>query len=104
MNFSTSLKTLRHIIHELRQTSPQGSWKESLVLRYIFNQYRKFKTTEQQVCKDREEVNFIANTYLCYLRSSRMRQEIHDQFHGRGERSVEETARLVGFKLPHDPK
>ncbi|KAF2893310.1 hypothetical protein ILUMI_12866 [Ignelater luminosus] len=104
MNFSASLKTLRHITHELRQSSPQGSLKDSLVLRYIFDQYHKFKTTEQQVCKAQEEVNFIANSYLCYLRSTRKRQEIHDQYHGRGERSVEETARLVGFKLPHDPK
>lgn len=49
-------------------------------------------------------MNFIANSYLCYLRSSRMSQEIHDEFHGKGERTVAETAHMVGFKLPHDPK
>jgi len=101
---NSGIKTLRQITHELRHTSPQGTLKDSLVLRYILDQYRKFKMTDQQVCKATEEVNFIANTYLCYLRSSRMEQEIHKLYHARGERSVRETADIVGFKLPQDPK
>lgn len=52
----------------------------------------------------REEMDFMAKTFLCYLRSSRLSHEIHDEFHGKGERTVAETARMVGFKLPHDPK
>lgn len=31
-------------------------------------------------------------------------QELHAEYHGRGERTVKETADLVGFKLPHDPR
>lgn len=101
---SPLVSTLRQLIHELRRINPQNSLKDNLMLRYILSQYRKFQINDQQLCKAREEVSYTANTYLCYLQSSRKHQEIHDQFHGKGERSVEETARMVGFKLPHEPK
>lgn len=100
----TKINTLRQIIAEMRNALPKNSLKDNLALQYIFAQYRKYKTTSQQLCKDREEMEFIANSYLCYLKSLRLEQEIHQEFHGRGERSVRETANLVGFKLPHDPK
>lgn len=47
---------------------------------------------------------FLGNTYLCYLQSSRIYKRINDEYKGAGERSVEATAKMVGFKLPHDPK
>lgn len=95
---------LRQIISELRQTLPRDSLRDNLAVGYILGQYRKHKTMSDQLCKAREEMEFMAKTYLCYLKSSRMQQEIHNEFHGKGERSVRETANLVGFKLPHDPK
>ncbi|KAB0802349.1 hypothetical protein PPYR_04535 [Photinus pyralis] len=102
--YANSIKTLRQIIHELRRAIPQGNLKDNLAIRYLFDQYRLFNMTDQQICKAKDEVLFAANTYLCYLRSSRIQQEIHNQYHGKGERSVKETANIVGFKLPHDPK
>lgn len=101
---SPSIKTLRQIVHELRRSASRKDLKDSLIMQYILQQYRKFSTTDQQVCKAVEEVNAIANTYLCYLKSTRIQQEIHDQYHNKGERSIRETANIVGFKLPHDPK
>lgn len=100
---SQNLSLLRHIIKELRQVSTQPL-RDNLTLRYLLNEYRKFQTTDEQLCRAREEKKFIANTYLCYLRSSRLHKEINDEFHGKGERTVEQTAKMVGFKLPHDPK
>ncbi|KAL1490540.1 hypothetical protein ABEB36_013216 [Hypothenemus hampei] len=100
----SKLQTLRGVIRELRYSLPDRTLKDNIAFRYIMNQYRKYRTTDQQICKAQEEMDFIANTYLCYLRSSRLSQEIHDEFHGKGERSIEDTARMVGFKLPHDPK
>lgn len=98
------LSVLRQIISELRYALPEGNLKNNLALRYVLDQYQKYKTTDQQLCKAREEMEFIAKTYLCYLKSSRIEQEIHNEFHGKGERSVAETANMVGFKLPTDPK
>jgi hypothetical protein len=100
----SKIGTLRQIISELRHALPPGLLKNNLALQYLLSQYRLNKTTSEQLCKAREEMEFMAKTYLCYLRSSRMQQQIHDEFHGKGERSVRETANLVGFKLPHDPK
>lgn len=95
----------RSLIHELRLASPNGTMnKDSLVFQYISSQFRKYKTTDQQLCKAREEIQFLGNTYLCYLRSLRKQNDIQKHYKGGGERSVKQTADMVGFKLPNDPK
>jgi len=100
-----ALNVYRSLIHELRLASPNGIMnKDSLAFKYISSQYHKYKTTDQQLCKAREEMQFLGNTYLCYLRSLRKQESIQKHFTGKGERSVKETADMVGFKLPHDPK
>lgn len=97
-------KTLRGLLNELRLASPSGCSKNSLASRYVLSQFKKYQTTDQQLCKAREEVNFLGETYLTYLSSLRKYSELHKEFHGKGERTVKETADLVGFKLPTDPK
>ncbi|XP_016981750.1 protein FMC1 homolog [Drosophila rhopaloa] len=97
-------KVLRSLLHELRQAAPNGCIKDSLAARYVLAQYKKFATTEQQFCKARNEATFLGQTYLTYLSSQRKYLEIYKEYHGRGERSVRDTADLVGFKLPSDPK
>lgn len=104
MAANTNVKLLRQLISEIRQAVSEGTVRNSLPIRYILSQFQKYKTTDQQLCKAQEEMKFMANTYLCYLRSGRKYNEINQQFHGKGERTVEETANMVGFKLPHDPK
>lgn len=101
---ASNISQLRQIISELRQAVPAGHLKDSLAIQYLVSQHRKFKITDEQLCRAREEMKFLANTYLTYLRSTRLRNQICEEFHGKGERSVAETAKLVGFKLPHDPK
>jgi len=97
-------KTLRAILNELRFASPNGSIKDSLASQYVLSQFRKYQTTDEQLCKVKDEVYFLAQTYLCYLQSSRNYKKINDEYKGAGERTVEATAKMVGFKLPHDPK
>ncbi|XP_034112932.1 protein FMC1 homolog [Drosophila albomicans] len=98
-------KVLRSLLHELRQAaSDANDMKKSLAARYIRAQYKRLETTDQQFCKARNEAIFLGQTYLTYLSSQRKYNEIYREYHGRGERSVKETADLVGFKLPTDPK
>jgi len=97
-------KTLRAILNELRFASPNGSIKDSLASQYVLSQFRKYQTTDEQLCKVKDEVYFLVQTYLCYLQSSRNYKKINDEYKGAGERTVEATAKMVGFKLPHDPK
>ncbi|XP_017783322.1 PREDICTED: UPF0562 protein C7orf55 homolog [Nicrophorus vespilloides] len=103
MAMNPNTQMLRSIISELRRAST-GSLGDNPLFRYIMGQYRRNQTTQEQICKAREEMQFLANTYLCYLRSSRLQKEISEEFHGKGERTIAETAKMVGFKLPHDPK
>lgn len=100
----SNVSVLRQIISELRQATPPGHLKDNLAIQYLISQFRRFKTTDEQLCRAREEMKFVANTYLTYLRSTRLRNQLCDEFHGKGERTVAETAKMVGFKLPHDPK
>lgn len=95
----------RTLLNELRLASPGGVLcKDSLPFKYIATQYRKYQTTDEQLCKAKEEMRFLGQTYVCYLQSLRKYEEIQCHFKGQGERTVTETAGLVGFKLPHDPK
>ncbi|XP_055381290.1 protein FMC1 homolog [Condylostylus longicornis] len=101
---STPTQILRSLLHELRQASPNKCIKNNLAANYILAQFKKYQTTDQTLCKAREEMKFLGKTYLCYLQSLRRHAEIHKEYHGRGERTVKETADIVGFKLPTDPK
>lgn len=101
---SANISLLRQIIAEIRYALPEGSLKNNLALNYIISQFRKYNTTDEQLCKAKAEMEFIGKTYLCYLKSLRLEKKILEEFHGKGERTVSETARMVGFKLPHDPK
>lgn len=97
-------KTLRKLLTELKHISSEANANASLAAKYITAQFGKFETTEQQHCRAKEEMQYAANTYLCYLESVRKLKELNATYSGRGERSIRETADMVGFKLPHDPK
>lgn len=104
MAVNTNLRTLRQLASELRILSVSGKVKDAPAIQYIVDQYKRFKVTDQQLCKAQEEMRYMSETYLCYLRSSRKFMELHTHYKGKGERTTGETANLVGFKLPHDPK
>lgn len=72
--------------------------------KYLIEQFRKYQTTDLQLCKAKDEMQFLGSTYLTYLRSLRQYKSINVEYRGKGERSIKETADLVGFKLPHDKK
>lgn len=99
-----STKVLRSILNEMRLASPNKTIKDSLPAQYVLQQFKKYQTTDELLCKEKDEMLFLGNTYLCYLQSSRIYKRINDEYKGAGERSVEATAKMVGFKLPHDPK
>lgn len=97
-------KLARSLIREIRRVSSEQNTKNDMMAQYILEQARSHRETSQVLCKAREELKNLAETYLCYLTSQRMCKEIQARYTGKGERSIRETADLVGFKLPHDPK
>lgn len=100
---SSTLKALLSELKAIRSNDGAGS-AYSLVSKYITDQYRRFETTELVHCRAKEELQFTAQTYRCYLESLRKLKELNESYRGKGERSIRETADMVGFKLPHDPK
>lgn len=98
-----NLSILRQLANEIRFTSSKKTIKDNLVMQYVIEQSRAHKPTTEVLCKAREEMQNLAQNYACYLNSLRKYQEINSFYSGKGERSIKETANLVGFKLPHDP-
>lgn len=81
-----SAKTLlRELIRELRLTnhSHKSLW-ESPAYQFISKNFRRNQVTAQQTCKAQQESKYMADTYLCYLKSSRMAASLRQEFHGRG--------------------
>ncbi|XP_014279347.1 protein FMC1 homolog [Halyomorpha halys] len=101
---SQNVHLLRHLLSELRKVNSNGKLKDSNIVNYIFHQYRRFGVTDQMYCRAQDEMKCVANTYVTYLQSIRRFKELVRTYHSAGERSVEDTANIVGFKLPHDPK
>ncbi|KZC05998.1 PREDICTED: UPF0562 protein C7orf55 isoform X2 [Dufourea novaeangliae] len=100
----SNVQLIRSLIREVRRTSSEQNTKNDIVVHYILEQAQAHRETSQTLCKAREELKNSAETYFCYLNSQRMCKEIQARYTGKGERSIKETADLVGFKLPHDPK
>lgn len=97
-------KTMRRLLTELKHISSEANANDSLAAKYVTAQFRMFETTDQLHCRAKEEMQFTAETYLIYLQSVRKLKELTAAYSGKGERSIRETADMVGFKLPHDPK
>lgn len=101
---NAELKLVRSLMHGVRSSTREGKIKGNIMVQYIMDQARAHKETSETLCKAREELKHLAETYSSYLGSQKAYNEIVTQYAGKGERSVRETADLVGFKLPHDPQ
>ncbi|XP_001374810.1 protein FMC1 homolog [Monodelphis domestica] len=98
-------RTLRALLRELRHlNSVRGQpYQDMAAYRYLMEAFRAHRVTSEKLCRAQHELHFQAATYLCLLRSIRNHVALHQEFHGKGERSVEEAAGVVGLKLPHQP-
>ncbi|XP_037648059.1 protein FMC1 homolog [Sebastes umbrosus] len=99
---SSPLRVCRGILKELRAI--QGpTYKRSLAYNYVMEQFRKNKVTGERYCRAQQEAHHDSHTYLCLLASTRTHMALHNLYHGKGERSAEEAAGLVGLRLPTQP-
>lgn len=101
-----AMSSLRQIIREMRRNLPDNKpqVRNQPLTNYILKEFRRHQTTSKQHCKAGQEMEHLTNTYATYLSSQRLWHKVHKEYHASGERSVAETAKIVGFKLPHDPK
>lgn len=66
----------------------------------MLNVLRENQVTERRFCRPQDHYKYFAETYLTYLRSSRLQNELTRKYFNKGERSVQDSARLVGLELP----
>lgn len=67
---------------------------------HLMSLFRANQVTEKRYCRPEDHYKYFAQTYLTYLRSSRLQAELTKKYFTKGERSVEESAKLVGLRLP----
>ncbi|MEE6512900.1 hypothetical protein FKM82_020220 [Ascaphus truei] len=95
--------TFRALLRELRHMSGGNGYRKTTAYSYIREQFRRNQVTSEKFCRAQQELHFQASTYLCLLRSVRNHLALHKEYHGKGDRSIEEAAGMVGLKLPHQP-
>ncbi|XP_020853766.1 protein FMC1 homolog isoform X2 [Phascolarctos cinereus] len=98
-------RTLRALLRELRYWSAATDrpYRDTAAYRYLVEAFRAHRVTSEKLCRAQHELHFQAATYLCLLRSTRNHVALHQEFHGKGERSVQEAAGVVGLTLPQQP-
>ncbi|MBN3319789.1 FMC1 protein, partial [Atractosteus spatula] len=96
------LRVCRGILKEIR-AAKGPNYQQSIVYRYLLEQFRKNQVTSEKLCRAQQESLHSASSYLCLLSSVRLHSSLHALYHGRGERSTEEAAGLVGLRLPAQP-
>jgi len=76
---------------------PKEQWSAYRRAQFLFDEN---KVSENRYCRQPGAATIDAETYLTLLESSRLHRDLVQEYHGQGERSVEEAAKLVGLRLP----
>jgi len=101
------LSILRTLYRELRPTvnAPQAHVYETQLWKYIVGLCKTCKTQPaaemEQVHKNLESTG---RSYIFYLQSYKEYHRISDDYKGAGERSAGDTAKMLGFKMPDEPR
>lgn len=74
--------------------------KKDPTIQHILEVFKENRVTDKRFCRPPDQYNYLAETYLTYLQSSRIRAQITTKYFNKGELSVAESARLVGLELP----
>ena len=45
--------------------------REHLTYQYVLDQFRRYQLTTKKICREQDEVEHMARSYLCYLESKR---------------------------------
>lgn len=96
----TAARIYRELVREFKLIHPKANLNDVPAFNYMTSQFKKFTVTSKLVCRGDFEVEYLADTYRCMLQSTRKYQELMAIYGGKGDRTVEESANLVGLTLP----
>ncbi|CAI2348719.1 unnamed protein product [Caenorhabditis sp. 36 PRJEB53466] len=94
----TAFNTIKHIISELKKVDKTFS-PESQQYKFLMDQMRADQVTTRRYSKAANESESVAKLYLSYIQGTRRLNVLQERYKG-AEKTVEESARLVGLKLP----
>lgn len=77
----------------------QTKVSESPIFEVIKQSVRKNEITDQRICRAPKEIEFIGQCYQTYLKSGARYSELLNKY-TKHERTVKQTAEMLGFKLP----
>ncbi len=66
------------------------------------SEFRQNSVSDSKYCLQKNELFFLGNAYETYLSSTQKTLFLYSKY-CKGERSIEESARIVGLKLPKTP-
>ncbi|KAJ3601047.1 hypothetical protein NHX12_032020 [Muraenolepis orangiensis] len=96
------LRVFRGILKELR-AAKGSTYKKTLAYNYVIDQFRKNEVTGERQCRARQEALHASQAYLCLLTSTRQHLVLHNLYHGKGERTPDQAASMVGLRMPSQP-
>ncbi|EFP04244.1 hypothetical protein GCK72_009179 [Caenorhabditis remanei] len=94
----TAFNTIKNIISELKKIDKTFT-PASQQYKYLMEQMRADQVTTRRYSKAENESESVAKLYLSYLQGNRRLNALQQEYKG-GEKSIEESARIVGLKLP----
>ncbi|XP_051741948.1 protein FMC1 homolog [Ctenopharyngodon idella] len=97
-----AISVCRGILKEIR-IAKGSDYKQTLIYKYVLEQFRRNQVTGAQLCRARMEALHAAQTYGCLLSSTRLHLRLHQRYHARGECRTDQAAGLVGLRLPTQP-
>ncbi|VDI29120.1 Hypothetical predicted protein [Mytilus galloprovincialis] len=102
---TATAQLFRSLLKELRFINSKRNITECPTYQFMLEQFKNHKVTSEKYCQGKHDVVHVADTYLCLLESTRKHQELTEMYGGKGERSIEASANIVGLKLPktYDP-
>uniref|UniRef100_A0A8R1DJR1 Protein FMC1 homolog n=1 Tax=Caenorhabditis japonica TaxID=281687 RepID=A0A8R1DJR1_CAEJA len=90
--------TIKNIMSELKKVD-KAFTPNSQQYQYLVEQMRADQVTTRRYSKAANESESVAKLYLSYIQGTRRLNTLQERYKG-GEKTVEESARLVGLKLP----
>ena len=96
-----SSRFLRHILRQVSQNVANNQ-RQKIRSQQLIKYYKSAvqKNQDREVDSLKEELKDKITTFV---RNEKLWAEVHKQYYSSKEISVEETAKNVGVKIPHDP-
>lgn len=81
------------------QTNQKNLKLEEPYVEILRNEFRQHLVSDSKYCMQKDEMLFMANAFCTYLTSTQQTLDLYAKY-CRGERSIEDAAKIVGLRLP----